>query len=136
MNPEPEVVALLKEYYKGGSVLDLGCGHGRYRDCFGSDYTGIDLHHEHGGEYIQADFTRWQPSRKYEYLFCSVVLEQIKELPKELKTWAKRKILVEPTSLNGLDGATLQHNYLELFNPVVAIPMHNGATFMVTRGTR
>lgn len=136
MNPEPDVVNYLQQYYKGGSVLDIGAGNGRYRSCFGDDYTAIDLlPRRDNKEFIQADFTRFKPARKYDYLFCSVVLEQVGEIP-EITTWAKTILMVEPTTLNGWDGATLRHNYLEDYKPTVKEPMKNGATFMVIKGTK
>ena len=125
-NREPEVEKLLEEHYKGGSVLDIGCGSYRYKDCFDEDgYVGIDKLH---GTPIE-DFKA--PKKKFDYVFSSVVLEQLKEVP-DLKKWGKKLILVEPTRANGwILGENLKHDYLEIFKPKVKIPMHNGATFMV-----
>lgn len=48
------------------NVLDVGCGTGLFRDCFSSEYTGIDINQEYikkagtkrGGVYLVADATR------------------------------------------------------------------------------
>ena len=102
-NPIPEVQEFIKEHYKGGSVIDYGCGCGRYTDCFPiSDYLGVD---GHGGNIEAAksnhlrykfelhDLETWYPRKKYDYLFSSVSMEQISKLP---KGWAKHYVLVEP----------------------------------------
>ena len=101
--PIPEVVEFIREHYKGGSVIDFGCGTGRYADCFPDDmYLGIDGHEKNievakrlhpNKQFAVANIDQPNKGRKYDYLFSSVVLDQLKNLP---KGWAKTYILIEP----------------------------------------
>lgn len=105
--PLPHVEEFVKKHYKGGSVLDFGCGTGRYVHLF-DDYTGIDGYESNisfckanwpDKRFILADLETWKPDKKYDYVFSSVTLEQLSKLP-DLKKYAKHIILVEP--LNGI----------------------------------
>jgi len=100
--PMPEVEEFIKKHYKGGSVIDFGCGAGRYAHCFDS-YTGIDGHEGNiklaqanypDKTFILADLETFFPHEKYDNLFSSVVFDQVANLP---KGWAKKYILIEPT---------------------------------------
>lgn len=114
--PIPHVMELLEKYYKGGSVLDFGCGTGRYVDCFDRrGYLGVDgfdTNIDHckktwpNREFILADLETWEPKEKFDYLFSSVSMEQLDKLP---MNWAKTYILVEPIGF--------KHNYIDIYKP-------------------
>jgi trans-aconitate methyltransferase len=85
MNPEwPEKIEKL---LIDGSVLDLGCGSGRFYPVFQSrDYTGIDKDPNFAetlskqypkGRWITEDFTTWKPKRNYDNVFSWVVSQHI-----------------------------------------------------------
>ena len=127
--PIPHVMELLEKYYKGGSVLDFGCGTGRYVDCFDRrGYLGVDGFDTNidyckkqwpDREFILADLETWKPpvydrfvsgtseeEQKFDYLFSSVSMEQLDKLP---MNWAKTYILVEPIGF--------KHNYIDIYKP-------------------
>jgi SAM-dependent methyltransferase len=102
-NPIPEVEAFVNEHYDGGTVLDFGCGCGRYAHLFPDDkYMGVDGHEgnikaarkrypkkkfiHHDLEVATPEFTH------FDYLFSSVVFDQMQEMP---IGWADKYILVE-----------------------------------------
>lgn len=101
--PIPEVEEFIKKHYKGGSIIDYGCGSGRYANCFPDEgYVGVDGHPGNivtmnrlypEKKTILADLSKWKPKKKYDYLFSSVVFDQVKDIP---KGWAKKYILIEP----------------------------------------
>lgn len=103
--PIPEVVEFIKRHYRGGTVLDYGCGTGRYTKCFPEDkYTGVDGYRPNidycmekwpDRRWVYEDLEKWKPDKRYDYLFSSVVMEQVKNLP---MGWAKTYILIEPTT--------------------------------------
>ena len=125
----PEVISFISEHYKGGSVIDYGCGTGRYTNCFpASKYVGIDGSPENiaycqktwpDRTWILADLEKWTPNRTipFEYLFSSVVFDQVKNLPKD---WAKTYILIEPKK------------YEDIYKPQINIPLDRSND----RGTR
>jgi len=100
--PIPQVQEFIEKHYKGGSVIDYGCGCGRYTDCFPADsYVGVDGHEGNisfckskwpDRKFELRDLETWKPKKKYDYLFSSVVFDQIENLP---VGWAKHYILVE-----------------------------------------
>lgn len=90
--PIPEVDAFIKKHYKGGSVIDYGCGCGRYAHCFPDDvYIGIDGHEGNikaakklhpNKEFVCTDLEEWvQGYITIDNLFSSVVFDQIEKLP-------------------------------------------------------
>lgn len=117
--PTKDTLDFIKEHYDGGTVLDYGCGTGRYTDCFPADkYVGIDGHPENiefckkkwpDRKWILTDLEEWLPDKKYDNLFSCVVMEQIdKNLP---FGWAKRYMLVEPVCKD------CWHDYPETYKP-------------------
>jgi trans-aconitate methyltransferase len=120
----PDVMAFIKRHYKGGTVLDYGCGTGRYTECFPKDmYLGVDGYEDNlvdakrnlpGYKFELHDLETWKPKKKFDYLFSSVVLEQIENLPKK---WAKHFIFVEPA------GPTYR-DYAALYKPTINEPFN------------
>jgi len=101
--PVPEVEAFIKKHYKGGTVLDFGCGSGRYAHCFPDEmYLGIDGHEgninlakgNNPYKEFRCEDLEESDNIKFDYLFSSVVFDQLVNLP---KGWAKKYILIEPT---------------------------------------
>ena len=125
----PEVISFISEHYKGGTVLDYGCGTGRYTNCFPqSNYIGIDGSPENieycqkmwpNRAWILSDLEKWEPMRDFNYLFSSVVFDQIKNIPKD---WAETYILIEPAK------------YADIYKPQINIPLdrsNEGGTRMM-----
>lgn len=118
--PLPPVIQAIQKYYKGGSVIDYGCGTGRYTDYFDVDgYLGVDGHDGNidfcksnwpKHKFELADLEEWKPKKKFDYLFSSVTCEQIDNLP-DLRKFAKTLILIEPVGF--------KHDYIERFNPEI-----------------
>jgi trans-aconitate methyltransferase len=118
----PQVISLIQKYYKGGSVLDYGCGTGRYTDYFDEDsYLGVDGYPQNidfcksnwpKRKFELADLEDWKPKKKFDYLFSSVTCEQIANLP-DLRKFAKTVILVEPIGF--------KHDYTGRFKPSVSV---------------
>jgi trans-aconitate methyltransferase len=99
--PIAEVEKFIEKHYKGGSVIDFGCGAGRYAHCFPKeDYLGVDGS-EINIQNLEArgykgevhNLETWKPKKKFDYLFSSVVFDQLTNLPKD---WANTYILIEP----------------------------------------
>jgi len=114
--PVPHVIELLSKHYKGGSVLDFGCGTGRYTDIFDEDgYLGVDGFPGNISwceanwterEWLLADLETWKPDKKFDYLFSSVSMEQLENLP---MGWAQTYLLVEPIGF--------KHDYVGIYKP-------------------
>lgn len=114
--PIPHVVELLEKYYKGGSVIDFGCGTGRYVDQFDRrGYLGVDGFDTNidfckkqwpDRDFLLEDLETWKPKEKFDYLFSSVSMEQLDNLP---TGWAKTYLLVEPIGF--------KHDYIGIYNP-------------------
>ncbi len=127
----PQVIKLLQKYYRGGSIIDYGCGTGRYTDYFDIDgYLGVDGWPQNI-EFCQrnwpkhkfelADLEEWKPKKKFDYLFSSVTCEQIKKLP-DLRKFAKTLLLVEPIGH--------RHDYIKRFAPQVIIGIEGAEKVM------
>ena len=118
--PVPSVIKFLQEHYKGGSVLDYGCGTGRYVDYFDENgYLGVDGYPQNiefcksnwpTYKFLLQDLEGWVPKKKFDYLFSSVTCEQIDNLP-DLRKFAKTVILVEPIGF--------KHDYITRFKPTI-----------------
>lgn len=107
--PIPEVEVFIKEHYKGGTVLDYGCGCGRYAHCFPDDkYLGVD-----GWETNVIRAQQNNPKKRFalvdlddakfsgfDYVFSSVVFDQIKHLP--LGWDVRNYILIEPSKYESI----------------------------------
>lgn len=108
--PIAEVEAFIEKHYKGGSVIDFGCGSGRYAHCFpDKGYLGVDGHEENiknaarlhrNKRFVCADLKDWGEfvdvktrEPRIDYLFSSVVFDQLDFIP---KGWAKTYLLIEP----------------------------------------
>lgn len=116
--PIQEVIAFVKKHYKGGTILDYGCGCGRYANCFPEEeYTGVDGYRGNVDFCMETwpdrrweyqDLETWKPKKKYDYLFSSVVLDQVENLP---LGWAKNYILIE------------NKKYIKIFKPKIDEPL-------------
>lgn len=117
-NPIVSVQDFIKEHYQGGTIIDFGCGCGRYTEMFSpKDYLGVDGHEGNirAARELHPDYhfelhnlEEWEPKKQYDYLFSSVVFDQVERLP---KGWAKTYILVEPSK------------YAEEFEPIINEPL-------------
>lgn len=114
----PCVEEFVKKHYKGGTVIDFGCGCGRYTHLFPDDmYLGVDGHEGNiqaakkrypNKQFAFANLEDGHKGRKFDYLFSSVVFDQVENLP---KGWAKNYILIEPSK------------YAETFKPQINEPV-------------
>ena len=114
-NPELEVV----EYFGSlsGSVLDVGCGDGRYANLF-DDYTGIDpapgaikrAKEKDNKDFRVCPIEDFVPDRVYDHVITSVALGQIDVIPTKIKAWGKKLHMVESPED--------KHDYRKLFNVV------------------
>lgn len=87
--PIPQVVDFIKEHYKGGTILDFGCGCGRYATLFPKDkYLGVDGYKPNveaaknlypGYKFECHDLNKW--SGEFDQILSSVVFDQLKKLP-------------------------------------------------------
>jgi len=123
--PIGEVRAFIEKNYRGGTIIDYGCGCGRYTDMFPKDkYLGVDGHKGNienckkkypGYKFELHDLETWKP-KQYDCLFSSVVFDQIENLPKD---WAKHYILIE------------NEKYKEIFKPQIDEPLGTEGTRMM-----
>lgn len=80
----PHVVSILKEYYMGGKVLEIGAGGAVYKDIF-HDYIGTDLptspYSEKGDLDIYCD-AQYLPFKEdtFEFAFVVAALYQIRDI--------------------------------------------------------
>lgn len=105
-----EWVTLIRKYLKGKSVLDLGCGMGRFYSVFdGYDYTGIDISRpaidfcrsHYKGKFVCADLVEFDTKKKYDNVFSWVTLEHIvpehiEGVCEKIKKWSDNLIITEP----------------------------------------
>jgi len=127
--PIGHVIELLEKYYHGGSVLDFGCGTGRYTNQFDrSGYLGVDGFDTNidyckktwpDRDFLLADLETWKPKQKFDYLFSSVSMEQLDNLP---KNWAKTYLLVEPIGF--------KHDYIDIYKPQEVIGIHGAESVL------
>lgn len=101
---------LIRKYLKGKTVLDLGCGMGRFFSVFdGYDYTGLDISipaikfckSHYKGKFICADLVKFDTKKKYDNVFSWVTLEHIvpehiEDVCKKIKKWSDNLIVAEP----------------------------------------
>lgn len=91
-----------------GTVLDVGCGTGRYADIFGDRYTGIDYNEEyidyarknHKGNFFTASSSEIKKlNKKFDFVLSINTLHhlsdaEVKEAVRQMKDIAGKKILV------------------------------------------
>lgn len=100
-----------KKYLIDGSVLDVGCGCGRFVPLLGDrDYLGIDISPLSVGvckknfpdnRFEVADIVKWTPDRVYDNIFTWTVLEHIPpevigDVVEKLKAYGRNVVAVEP----------------------------------------
>jgi glycosyltransferase involved in cell wall biosynthesis/protein-L-isoaspartate O-methyltransferase len=108
-----DIVAILKEFkkLKPESVLDIGCGTGRWSDLLDIDnYYGIDFSktliekakkNHPDRDFKQTDILKFNTNKKFDVVFSFASLlhvrpEDIKDYVEHIKTLGKYAILVEP----------------------------------------
>lgn len=116
-----EVQDFIKKHYKGGTVIDYGCGAGRYAKCFPKEmYLGVDgdetniKNNPYKAELH--DLETWKPDKQYDYLLSSVVFDQVSKLP---IGWAKKYILIE------------DKKYRDSFRVIVDEPLIDNVRMMI-----
>jgi SAM-dependent methyltransferase len=122
-----EWITLIRKYLKGKSVLDIGCGMGRFVSVFdGYDYTGLDISYpaiefcksKYEGKFICADLVKFDTKKKYDNIFSWVTLEHIVpehigEVCEKIKKWGNNLIITEPMGF--ADGVyCFSHDYPKL----------------------
>jgi trans-aconitate methyltransferase len=144
--PPEDFLQKAKKYFQGKTVLDIGCGAGRWLPLFeGMDYTGVDISEREidaakkrypGKNFICADITEWEPTKKYDLIFTSTALqhivpEKIHRFSQKLQKWGKRLVMVE-----GMPTGTLlapymfSYDYEKLF-PVTHKQLLEGSTYVL-----
>jgi len=122
-----EWVGLIRKYLKGKSVLDIGCGMGRFVGVFDDfDYTGLDISipavkfckSKYKGEFICSDLVTFDTKKKYDNIFSWVTLEHvvpehIKGVCNKIKRWSDNLIITEPMGFpSGV--YCFDHDYIKL----------------------
>lgn len=123
----------IRPHLKGAkTVLDVGCGTGRFVPCFeGMKYTGVDISplslavakaEYPKATFIKADLLAYNTKKQYDVVFCWVTLqhiwpEEIEKVTKKLQKWGKKIIFGEcwPNGENW-EGHNFPHDYEKLFN--------------------
>lgn len=121
--------SLIRKYLKGKSVLDIGCGMGRFTSVFSDyDYTGLDISepainfckNRYEGKFICADLVTFDTKRKYDNVFSWVTLEHIvpehiNDVCKKIRKWSDNLVIAEPM---GFESGVycFDHDYIKLLN--------------------
>jgi len=136
----------IKKFLIPGTVLDIGCGAGRFTETlaanpYDKNYLGIDIagaaisvavaNNPHLNFSVQ-DIVTWEPEDTYDNVFTWTVLEHLphevmKGVAEKLKRIGKNIIMGEPFQ-EGVDDTTWaahchNHNYKELFDVIEEIDL-------------
>lgn len=127
-----------------GSVLDIGCGTGRFTKMFlDRKYTGVDISHKSikvakrlfpKTEFIQADITCWKGWKKYDNIFSWVSLqhihpEEIKNVFENIKKHGNNFVFCE--NLDDVNSNyQWKHDYDKYFNLIYSESLNGPVTLM------
>jgi trans-aconitate methyltransferase len=150
-DPNPDWMTEVSSLVIPGTVLDLGCGSGRFADCFDPDsYVGLDLNQENIDEALLnwpdhdfrvSDFLVddwWHEN--WDNIFAWTVLEhvepsEIKELAQKMKNSAKNIIFGEPSGVPNVDHC-FKHDYESLFEVTKKVEVKPGFYLYQAKGHR
>ncbi len=146
--PDINVLEPLFMEYKPQTVLDVGCGSGRWYPYFkkqGVEYRGVDISSNlvkmAQKKYPEGMFKTCKvedipkPEKKFDLAFCYTVLEHIKEkdmkkAAEALNQVATRLILIEPQNFKSRHYC-IDHNFYAYFNIVKEIPLADKVVYVV-----
>jgi len=130
---------LIKRLLEGKkSVLDIGCGDGRFTSFLKDfDYLGVDISQKNidvckknhpKTRFECADLTKWDTKKKYDVVFSWVALQHINplqfdELARKISKWGKYIILCEHVEEPGENDYLWKHDYDRYFNITFTEPI-------------
>lgn len=143
---------IIRRHVLGDSVLDFGCGSGRFVRAFdGLEYVGVDIsprsiHNARMAfprhQFELADLTDYQPNRHFGTVFSWTTLEhiwpeKIEAVAETMKKAADRIIIVEPLADDLVwAGHCFKHDYEKLFNITHKEPIEGQVYLMVAEGEK
>lgn len=119
----PDWIGIIQKHLAPGSVLDVGCGTGRFVDAFKDrEYVGMDISPDNinqarqnysGKFFMVADLVEKEMNPGVDNVFTWTVLEHIPPeliggVIEKLKTWGKNVLIIEPIG----SGPTAEHCFL------------------------
>lgn len=143
--------AQIRAHLLPGSVLDLGCGSGRFTEAFdGHRYFGIDISPASidiartlypDAEFMVGDITEFITDKMtWKNIFTWTTLEhiwpeKIEAVADYMKTHSRQIIIVEPLA-NDITwaGHCFKHDYHKLFNIIKEEPIEGNVHLMVAKG--
>jgi 2-polyprenyl-3-methyl-5-hydroxy-6-metoxy-1,4-benzoquinol methylase len=146
---KPEWRKAITDIVGNKSVLDIGCGSGRFAPCFDpKKYLGIDINITNihaardlnfGYTFEQKDIVTWEPDKVYDYIITWTTLElipneHINGVVSKIKKYGKNILLAEPYGTKSEVPYCFDYDYEQLFDVIKKEPIDAGVYLYQAKG--